>query len=277
MKHTGIILLVLFGVNFALAQTGSKENLLRTYGLKINVDDMKKAVLFYTEKVGFEIEDRSGFPKQVVLKTEGNVKLILNRVKKLNKQTDADARVSFTLQVNDLDQAMTRMKAAGLDFGANEIRREGVGNAIYFNDPFGRKISIMHQTIIKTEPFKEPKIYNFGFYLPEMDAARDFYVKKLGFVERSEKYLPLDMPLGHNDKSFGFMLHYREGVRPFKSEYPKKSPFYAIIFKTADLEKTAGELNRKAVKIVDRKYSNDGKLELIVIEDPFGNISEIID
>jgi catechol 2,3-dioxygenase-like lactoylglutathione lyase family enzyme len=73
---------------------------------------------------------------------------------------------------------------------------------------------MMHQTIVKVEPFKEPRIYNFGVLVPDMKAARAFYHDVLGFVERSEKYLPLDLPLGYSDNTFAFMLHYRPGGLP---------------------------------------------------------------
>lgn len=71
----------------------------------------------------------------------------------------------------------------------------------------------MHQTIVRVEPFKEPKLYNFGYRVPEMQAARDFYANKLGFIARSEKYLPLDLPLGHVDMNYG-----KPGERPRTDE-----------------------------------------------------------
>jgi predicted enzyme related to lactoylglutathione lyase len=243
---------------------------LRTYGLKINVDEMDKAVSFYVGKLGFEIEDRSNYPNQVSLKTNDRIKLILNKVKKLQKIDATDTRIGLTLQVNDLDVAIARMKAAGLDFGENQKRKEGVGNAISFNDPFGRTISIMHVTIVKVEPFKEPKVYNYGVLVPDMDIARDFYGKKLGFVERSERYLPLDMPLGHADKSFGFMLHVRPNVKSVKNEYPKTFPAFTMLFETSDLSKATAEIKSKGVKIIEKKKS-------VIFEDSFGNISEIVE
>lgn len=45
----------------------------------------------------------------------------------------------------------------------------------------------MHQTIVKVEPFEEPKIYNFGFLVPDMQMGRDFYTGKLGFVVSQRK------------------------------------------------------------------------------------------
>src|SRR3712207_7902250 len=50
---------------------GESRQLIRTHGLKINVDDMAKAVAFYCGKLGFEVEDRGAYPERVVLKSEG--------------------------------------------------------------------------------------------------------------------------------------------------------------------------------------------------------------
>jgi len=283
--------LVCFAMTFSLLFSGARsaafsgdemktekigaESLIRTSALKINVDDMKQALSFYSDKLGFVIEDRTDYPKQVILKTNERIKLILNKVTRLQKAGTSDTQVGLTLQVNDLDQAIERMKTVGVEFSESERRKEAVGYAIFISDPFGRKISLMHQTIAKVEPFKEPKIYNFGLLIPDMNVGRDFYSNKLGFVVRSEKYLPLDLPLGHPDKTFGFMLHYRPGVRAIKSEYPRALPFYTIVFETDNLPSAIDVLTRNGVKVVDKKLREKGKKAAIVFEDPFGNISEL--
>ena len=250
---------------------------LRTRGVKLNVDDMEKALSFYRDKLGFEIEDRSGYPKYVVLKTNERNKLILHRVRRLKGQSPSDTKLSFTLQVNDLDRAIERMRSLGVEFAEKEKRKEGVGNAISILDPFGRRISLMHQTIVYVEPFKEPKLYNFGFLVPDMAAARDFYSKTLGFVVRSEKYLPLDLPLGHEDNSFAFMLHYRPGVQSVKSKYPKDAAFNTLVFETNNLKAAVIELKKKGVRFLDDKPRRGDQGKSLAFEDPFGNVSELLE
>jgi catechol 2,3-dioxygenase-like lactoylglutathione lyase family enzyme len=253
------------------------ESLIRTYGVKINIDDMNKALAFYVDKLGFAVEDRSGYPNQVILKSDDSNKLILNRVKRLVRSSPADTNLSFTLQVNNLDEAMAKMRSLGIAFGETAIRKEGVGNAIFIRDPFGRLISLMHQTIVKVEPFKEPKLYNFGFLIPDMEAGRDFYSNKLGFVVRSEKYLPKDLPLGHMDKSFAFMLHYRPGVKTAKSDYPDSAPFNTLVFQTENLEATIKALKERGVNILSWKPQRGAGGNYVAFEDPFGNVSELLE
>lgn len=249
---------------------------LQTHAVKINIDDMKKAESFYVRKLGFEVEDRSAYPTQLVLKTGGRVKLILNRVARLQKAGPLETQVGLTLQVNDLDQTVERLQAAGVHFVEGSKRREAVGNAITVRDPFGRKISLMHHTASRVEPFKEPRIYNFGVLIPDMNAGRDYYSNKLGFVVRSEKYLPLDLPLGHKDNSFGFMLHYRPGVTTIKSAYPRASPFNTMLFTTDNLRGAMDALKSNGIKVVTTKPGPTRQLELLVFEDPFGNIFELM-
>lgn len=248
---------------------------LRTSALKINVEDMDRALSFYGEKLGFEVADRSRYPREVVLKTGDKFRLILNKVARLRKAGPAETQVGLTLQVNDLEQAMARMKSLGVEFGEAGPRREAVGNAIFILDPSGMRISLMHETAVRNEPFKEPRVYNFGVLIPDMAAGRDFYSDKLGFVVRSEKYLPLDLPLGHADKTFAFMLHYRPGVTPVRSEYPDAAPFVTMVFETDDLPRAVAELKRDGVKILAAKSRKGWKG--VAVEDPFGNVSEVVE
>ncbi|PYS51173.1 MAG: hypothetical protein DMF68_05245 [Acidobacteria bacterium] len=275
LLQISLMLFICAAALYAQQQKSQGKVLLHTSALKINVDDMDKALSFYGDKLGFEVADRSDYPQVVVLKTGDNFKLILSKVRRLQKAAATETQVSLTLQVNDLDRAIEKMKSLNVQFGETKPRKEAVGNAIFILDPFGRKISLMHETIVKDEPFKEPRVYNFGVLIPDMTAGRDFYANKLGFVVRSEKYLPLDLPLGHEDKSFAFMLHYRPGVTSIKSEYPSAAPFVMMVFETTELERTSAELKTRGVKILASKSGKQGKS--VVIEDPFGNVSEIVE
>ncbi len=275
LAHLLSILLLVGFVSKPEVKRGETVSLIRTHGLKINVDDVEKALSFYAGKLGFEVEDRSA--DYVVLKSGDREKLILNRVSKLGALGPRDTQLSFTLQVNDLGQTIERMKALGVEFGEKEPRKEAVGNAIFIKDPFGRRISLMHQTIVKVEPFREPKLYNFGFLVPDMQAGRDFYSGKLGFVVRSEKYLPLDLPLGHGDKSFAFMLHYRPGVVRVRSDYPRAASFNTLVFETGDLRAASAELMARGVKFLDREPRRTARGSYLAFEDPFGNVSELLE
>lgn len=267
-----IVLMTLF-VILAFPQTTSIKPSLRTHAVLINVDDMQKAIDFYVSKLGFEIDESDRTSGSVRLKTADRVRLVLKKVKKIGPHEPTDSQVGLTLQVNDLDKSITSLTAAGVRMDPAGPRKEGVGNAIYIYDPFGRRLSLMHQTIVKVPEFKEPRIYNFGVLVPDMDAARDFYANKLGFVVRSEKYLPKDLPLGHADNTFGFMIHVRDGVRPKEVRSRAKSAAYTIVFETNDIAGITRTFSDAQIKMTGRSSYGKG----ITLRDPFGIVLEVVE
>ncbi|HSU27911.1 MAG TPA: VOC family protein [Chitinophagaceae bacterium] len=274
MLALGMILFLFLG--FSDKKAGSSLYEIRAYGIKVNVTDMKKALEFYHDKLGFGVESGNPSADIVFLKeSEGKERVVLNLVNNLLPERIQDNTATFTLQVNDLDSTITALKNKGLDFGNYQRRKEGVGYAIFIDDPFRTRVSLMHQTIVKTPWFKEPLIYNFGFLIPDMNKAREFYCDKLGFVARSEKYLPLDLPLGHADKSFAFMLHYREGVEAV--HYNSANDEHAVVlFRTNDLAAAIKDLKAKGVKFVQAGIQKTGLGNYISFYDPFGYVNELV-
>lgn len=247
---------------------------LRVHTVRLNVDDLEKALRFYQQTLGFEVESRE--PQQATLKTHGRVRLTLHKVAALLQPEARQTRVSLTLQVNNLDEAIARLTAQGVRFASKERRTEGVGFAITIIDPFERYISLMQITVGKVEPFVEPKIYNFGYYVPEMQAAREFYCGKLGFVALTEKYLPKDLPLGQAQGGFAFMLHYREGVKPVPASSSSSSaqPLNTLVYATDNWLAALEQLKTRNVNFTTLKKK--GEKDRVRFTDPFGNPSELV-
>lgn len=275
MKVKITFLFLLTVLTCDLSAQSKEPKLIRTYGIKINVTDMDKAIDFYSGKIGFEIESKKNYPNMVVLKSNDNNKLILNLVRNLVLEGTNDVRTGLTLQVNDYDQATELLKSKGVDFGDNVKRKEGVGYSIYFSDPFGTQLSTMQVTVYKEEPFIEPRIYNYGILIPDMEKARAFF-KTLGFVERSERYLPLDMPLGHSDNSFGFMLHYRDGIESLHYN-TANDEHIVILFQTDDIETTIKEMKESNIKFVQSKIQQNELGKYISFRDSFGLVYELVE
>lgn len=249
---------------------------LKTHGVKINVTNMEKALEFYNSKLGFLVLDKKNYPDMVVLNSnsaEGAVYLIL--VNNLAPQSEKEVKASITFQVTNLDSAITVMKNRGLDFGDNKKRKEGVGNAISLEDPFGTPLSLMHVTIMPQPHFTEPKIYNYGILITDMDTARLFF-KRLGFVERSKRYLPLDMPLGHQDKTFGFMLHYRDGIENMHYN-TSNDEHVVIIFKTKDIAAAVEQMKKAGIQFVQTKIQEGLMGRWISFRDKFGLVYDIVE
>jgi predicted enzyme related to lactoylglutathione lyase len=265
-----------YAVSVAQKDSITPVTYFRTYGVKINVTDMDKAIDFYTTKLGFQVESRKDFPKAVLLNSNGSKdKLILNLVNNIVDEKETDVKANLTLQVNDYDSAYARLKSKGVDFGNNIKRKEGVGYGIYFTDPFGTRLSMMHVTVVKEERFTEPRIYNYGITINDMDTARAFFAK-LGFVERSQRYLPLDMPLGHPDKSFAFMLHEREGVESIHYN-TANDEHIVILFKTTDLQGDIKKLKAVGITVIQKKIQQNQLGKYISFRDSFGLVYELVE
>lgn len=259
-----------------IAFSQAQEVTIRTLGFKINVMNMEKAIDFYSTTLGFAIRSGDGTSKQVLLQTEDGHTILLNLVANLLPELTNEARAGFTLMVNNLDSAIRQMKAKNVNFKNSQKRKEGVGYAITIYDPFDTPISLMHQTITTVPSFAEPKIYNYGFLIPDMNTARDFYTRQLGFVVRSERYLPNDLPLGHRDNSFAFMLHYRSGVEAVQHN-TTNSQHIVLLFQTRNLEQTRKQLSEAGVVFQNAKPVDSAVGPLLSFYDPFGYLSELVE
>ncbi len=274
MKKIIIGLLVLI---FSISIHAQEKPGIRTYSVRINVTDLLKAKKFYNETLGFTIQQEFKETGSILLEPgSGNERILLQKVPYLLPVPENEARASLTLQVNELDSAIGSLKQRGLDFGKYQKRKEGVGYAIHFDDPFGTRLSMMHQTVVATPHFAEPAIYNYGFTIPDMEVAKSFYTSQLGFLIRSEKYLPLDLPLGNPDKSFAFMLHTRNNVEAIRYN-AADNQHIVIQFQTRDLETVIKAFQASRVQLVSNRIMKNSLGRSISFYDPFGYISEVIE
>lgn len=246
---------------------------LKAHGVRINVTDLDAAMEFYVNKLQFKVENK-GKSEVILLTTEGD-RIVLIKVNNLLPELESETRVGFTLLVNDLDSTIARLRRIGVDFGTSQKRKEGVGYAISIFDPFGTAISLMHLTVVNVPRFAEPRLYNYGFKIPDMDRARAFF-KQLGFSERSEKYLPNDMPLGHSDNTFAFMLHFRHGVQAVQHNSVHSEHVIAL-FSARDLVTAVDMLVRAGAIVLDKAPTQGALGKTISFRDPFGYVSEVIE
>ena len=256
-----------FNLIYKRKTTGLTKKLLqplRLAGVKIRVPDLPTARRFYSETLGFAVDGRFSDDRKVVLYSK-SIRLFLEEDKSVTVRPLALGPVSLALQVNDLDSTLARLTLAGVHFLSREKRKEGVGFSMKIADPFGNVLSLLQQTIVPTPAFVEPKIYNCGLYVPDMAQARRFYAEQLGLIERSQKYLPDDMPLGYSDNQFAFMLHLRRNDFPFSGKTAM-----LLLFETPNVEKIFLELSQLGISATWEK----GALEVV---DKSGAVFEIFE
>lgn len=265
------VFVLILSVSFLLCAATSSHAQLKFHGVKIKVAEMNEALGFYVEKLGFKVDSSDGFPNRVVLKTN-SFPIYLELAERTNKsEYPKEARTGLTLQTNKLLLKIDELREKGIEFHEPYLSKNGVGIAIPFKDPFGNVLSLMEVQVRDIPEFEEPRVYNAGVTILDMDSAIGFYTSKLGFQEWSRNYLPDALPLKHTEGSFAFMIHYKEGLIPSSIDYPQETQTI-LVFETPDLANTKAELIRKGVTVIHSKSDKQ-----FAIADLEGNVLEVIE
>lgn len=271
-KHITLLLTILLFQNIT-AQLPDLN--LRFWGAKIMVPNIEKAVDFYGNILGFEIESKANYPDEVSLQT-GDIDL---RLVKTKNGTDAGyseyAQTSFVLQANNLQKTIERLKKQGVLF-IGGVDTVGVGLAAKFLDPFGIAHSLLEQTIVKVSEFEEPKIYNAGYYLADIPKARKLYNNVLKFPVRTEKYFPPALPLSNWDSSFGFMLHENKDLKRSTSDYFNDAQT-VLVFATDNINSAFNYFKKNSIKLLHSKIQNSSSGKYFAFENDEGVPAEIIE
>lgn len=273
MKRLAATMFVLFGLLTAAGLASSPE--LRLHAVKIKVTDMKQAIEFYSGVLGFRVDSMQHYPGFVLLHNE-TVPLWLEEASLRGSDDQPQAvRTGAGFQARDLAKTIRALESQGVKFLYHSPRKVGVGISTHFRDPFGNLLYYLEQQVGPPEEFQEPRIYNVGFRVPDMEKARRFYCGLLGFVVRSEKYFPA-VPLGHRDGTFAFMLHEEKDLPPARIDYPKQRQT-VVVLETSDLESLLRTLSEAGVEMAAELPFQTPLGRSAAVRDPFGNVFEIVE
>ena len=110
------------------------------------VDDVEKAVEFYTTHFGFEV--RTNFPPAFADVARGNLRLLLSGAESSAGRPMPDGRTPepggwnrIHFIVDDIEAEVERLRAAGLSF-RNDIVSGPGGQQILLDDPAGNPIEL---------------------------------------------------------------------------------------------------------------------------------------
>jgi len=113
--------------------------------VRYQIADLDRAIAFYTEHLGFRLEQRSG---PVVTVTRGSLHLLLSGPGSSGARPMPDGRRQepggwnrIVLYVEDLDERVTRLRAAGARF-RNAVEIGPGGKQIQVDDPDGKPIEL---------------------------------------------------------------------------------------------------------------------------------------
>ena len=257
-----VLLSLLFSTQIVFGQQAS----FRFHGLKIYVNDMRKAEKFYSDFLGFTIETN----KESFIVTGQSFPIFIQKSQERSEVNyPLEARTSLALQVDKLLPAIDLLRANELTLYDTLLERNGVGIAIPFQDYSGNVMSFIEVQVFNSGPVDEIRTYNCGVTISDMDKASRFYLDILGFKEWSRGYLPAALPLKHKDGSFAFMIHKKEGLLPNSSQYAK-APQMSLLMTTADLKHAYEYLKKYKIEIL-----NEDIKQGLVCKDFEGNIVEI--
>ncbi len=235
------------------------------HGLKIFTSDIAEATTFYSEVLGFE-----------VVNSQAGI-MLLNKVFPIYiEEADhlsandypQESRTGLTLHVNHLLPTVDALKKKNVSFYDTLLARNGVGIAIPFEDSSDNVISLMEVQIYDPGPLNGIQVYNTGIAISNMDSARYFYQKLLGFDDWSTNYLPDALPLKHKkDQTFAFMIHWKKGLKKSK-KYFVSAPQMILMFEVENLKFAQEYLESMKVDVTKRGSR-------LICQDPEGNWIEI--
>lgn len=273
MKRLAAFLIVLFSVLNVIGLAKSPE--LRLHAVKIKVTDMEQAIEFYSGVLGFRVDSMQHYSGWVRLSNE-TVPLWLQQASLRGPDEQPQAvRTGAGFQARDLAKTIRALESRGVEFLYDSPRKVGVGISTHFRDPFGNLLYYLEQQVGPPQEFQQPRIYNVGFRVADMEKARRFYCGLLGFVVRSEEYFPA-VPLGHRDGTFAFMLHEEENLPPARIDYPNQRQT-VVVLETSELESLLRTLSEAGVEMAAELPFQTPLGRTAAVRDPFGNVFEIVE
>lgn len=241
---------------------------LRAEGIVISTNDIGKTVNFYSRILGLSVKEKNDYT--AILESGDKRQIIIRKTDKIIKpNSGSQNNISFSLLVNNIDSVLSSLKKQNVKFLEEKKRTEGVGYSLHVLDNNGNVFSLLQDTLSKRPTVLGTQLYNFGFYINDMVEQAKLYCGLLGFLVRSKRYLPGDIPMGHRDKTFAFMLHLNRDEfkpQPFSSN---GFPGYHLLFSTDNQDK-AKEILKAGGYEVQKKGNS------IYFRDRFGILNELI-
>jgi catechol 2,3-dioxygenase-like lactoylglutathione lyase family enzyme len=114
--------------------------------VRYQIEDVKRAIAFYTEHLGFELAQQAGPVFATV--SRGNLRLLLSGPGTSGRRPMPDGRLQepggwnrIVLYVDDLDSTIADLRAAGVKF-RNAVEAGPGGRQIQLEDPDGNPIEL---------------------------------------------------------------------------------------------------------------------------------------
>lgn len=226
------------------------------WAIEHGVSDLQRASEFYTEALGFEVEENSCCAPAKILRN-GGFRLLLSRSAAKVAATDA-AYTHLNMRVGDLAAAVAAVRHSGGIVENAAPQDFALGKFVTVYDPFGNSINLLDIANDNKTAESKLAVFNIGVVGESLEREEAFFTT-LGFQIYSREYLP-DLPLQRHG-AVALVLH--GGAKtPAKSGRRNGT----IILGTTDLAAAATALKARGVKITSLDKNG-----FVAFNDPSGN------
>jgi len=226
------------------------------WAIEYGVSDLQRASEFYTNALGFEVEENNCCAPAKILRN-GGMRLLLSRSEAKALATDA-ASTHLNMRVGDLAVAVAAVRQNGGTVENDAPEDFALGKVVTVHDPFGNWINLLDIANDNRTAESKPTIFNIGVVGENLEKEEAFFTV-LGFQIYSREYLP-DLPLQRYG-AVALVLH-GDAKTPAKSGRRNGT----IILATTDLPASLAALKTRGVKT-----ASSGKSRFAIFHDPSGN------
>lgn len=111
--------------------------------IQFNVSDMDRAIVFYTNVLGFEVKNRDHYPDLVLLGHDGPSVLLCQVERATRIDYPHEAQTLINIEVEDLRKTMSELENKGVDFIHTEPQQCPAGIYAAIRDPFGNVMELL--------------------------------------------------------------------------------------------------------------------------------------
>ncbi len=182
------------------------------WGLRIPATDVDATAAFYREHLGFREEpSRTADGSRVLI--NGDTRLWITPSHRVVDAGEAP-QTYLNLAVNDIDEAMERLRKSGARHVDAESRPIAVGRAATVRDPAGNKFHIIQHNPPRVGASDPPAVFNLAVTVTDLEAAERFYCGELRLPVFSRDYLPKTLPLARVGAAPLVLHGWAQSVRP---------------------------------------------------------------
>lgn len=118
----------------------------KIYLVQFNVDDIDKAIDWYTEVLGFRVSKRNYHHPVAVDLVHKNIRVILHKANFINGRYPPDGRTLVAMEVEDIVKKLRELKRNGVEVIHKKPLDFPLGKYAAIKDPFGNTHELVELT-----------------------------------------------------------------------------------------------------------------------------------